>query len=48
MAAYIIEVPTTMLIVLTCCSLIIFVHHKKNILNLVKGDEKKIGQKADV
>ena len=47
-AAYIIEVPTTMLIVLTCCSLIIFVHHKKNILNLVKGDEKKIGQKADL
>jgi len=47
MAAYIIEVPTTMLIVLTCCSLIIFIHHKKNILNLMKGDEKKIGQKAD-
>ena len=47
MAAYIIEVPTTMLIMLTCCSLIIFIHHKKNILNLMKGDEKKIGQKAD-
>ena len=48
MAAYIIEVPTAMLIVLTCCSLIIFIHHKKNILNLMKGDEKKIGQRADL
>ena len=47
-AAFIIEVPTAMLIVLTCCSLIIFIHHKKNILNLMKGDEKKIGQKADL
>ena len=48
MAAYIIEVPTAMLIVLTCCSLIIFIHHKKNKLNLMKGDEKKIGQRADL
>ena len=48
MAAYIIEVPTTMLIVLICCSLIICIHHKKNILNLMKGDEKKIGQKAEL
>ena len=47
-AAFIIEVPTAMLIVLTCCSLIIFIHHKKNIWNLMKGDEKKIGQKADL
>jgi glycerol-3-phosphate acyltransferase PlsY len=46
--AFMIEVPTSMLIVLICCSLIIFIHHKKNLVNLMKGDEKKIGQKADL
>jgi glycerol-3-phosphate acyltransferase PlsY len=46
-AAYLIGVPTVMLSVLTCCSIIIFIHHKKNLVNLMKGDEKKIGQKAN-
>ena len=46
--AFMIEVPTSMLIVLICCSLIIFIHHKKNLVDLMKGDEKKIGQKADL
>ena len=47
-AAYIIEIPTSMLVVLSCCSLIIFIRHKQNLVNLMRGDEKKIGQKANL
>lgn len=45
--AFLLDSPSTMVAIIICCSTIIFIHHKQNIINLRNGSEKKIGQKAN-